>query len=131
MNVTNTTLVDAVPVLNQLVDLSLPIKTAFKIAKITKALQPALDSYNEVLGRLQQEHSIKGEDGSPLLEETADPNIKKIVFHDREAFDKAYQELSLIENKFRLEKLSIEEFGDVDITPASLFKIAFLIDDLD
>jgi hypothetical protein len=131
MKVTNKSLVDSIAALNELVELSLPIKLSFKIAKVTKQVQPLVDAYNQVLSKLQVEHSETEDDGKPKMIDTDDPNIKRFVFKDTNSFYAAHQELLGLENELDMDKVSVEEFGELDVKPSLLFTLSWFIDGLE
>mgnify|MGYP001223504038 CR=1 FL=1 len=130
MNVKNSDLINAVPALNELLEQKLPVKTAFKLAKLTRIVQPAVDSYNDVLQKLQQEHCEKDEEGNPKIIPTDDPNVNRIVMKDWDTFAAAHQDLLDAETDLGMDALDIEEFGDIDIEGATLFQISWLFKDL-
>jgi hypothetical protein len=130
MKITNKLVVDSVASLNQLSELKLPVKTAFRLAKITKTLNSILETYNEVLSKLQQDHVEKDEDDKPrTLDDPNNPDIKRLVFADPEAFATAYQELLEIETEVSFKKLSLEDLGTIEVTPATLFQVEWLVED--
>lgn len=130
MKITNKLVVDSVESLNQLSELKLPVKTAFRLAKITKTLNGILETYNEVLSKLQQDHVEKDEDGNPkTLDDPNNSNVKRLVFADPAAFKAAYQELLDIETEVNFKKLSLEDLGTIEVTPATLFNVEWLVED--
>ena len=127
MKITNKQVLEAVDGLNELTELKLPVKAAFKLTKITKDLQKVIDSYNEVLKKLQEEHVQRDEEGNQImLDDPENPNVKRLVFSDRDAFNKAYAELLEIENEVNFSPIPVEELGDVEISSAALFKTDWL-----
>jgi predicted phage-related endonuclease len=130
MKITNQVVINSVESLNQLTELKLPVKTAFRLAKITRKMNEVLDTYNEVLRKIQQDHVEKDEDDKPkTLDDPNDPNIKRLVFSDPAAFKAAYQELLEIETEVDFKKLQVEDLGNIEVTPATLFPIEWLIEE--
>ena len=130
MKITNKLVIDSVESLNQLSELKLPVKTAFRLAKITRKMNEVLETYNEVLTKIQQNHVDKDEDGNrKTVDDPNDPNIKRLVFSDPKAFAEAYGELLEIETEVDFNKLSVEDLGSIEVTPATLFSIDWLIED--
>jgi hypothetical protein len=130
MKITNQLVLNSVESLNQLAELKLPVKTAFRLAKITRKMNEVLETYNEVLTKIQQDHVEKDEDDKPkTLDDPNDPNIKRLVFSDPAAFAAAYQELLEIETEVDFKKLQVEDLGNIEVTPSTLFPIEWLIED--
>jgi len=129
MKITNKMVIDSVSSLNTLNELKLPVKTAFRLAKITKKLNEILEAYNSVLQKLQQEYVEKDEEGKQVtFIDPATPSITRLSFKDREAFDAAYQELLGIETEIEITKISLDDLGNVEIKSSTLYDIDWLIE---
>jgi len=127
MKITNKTLVDSVESLNKIVELSLPVKTAFKIVKATKIVESSLVAYNEVLAKIQDEHILKDEAGEPVTKaHPTNPDLKQLVFEDVAAYHKAVAELHEIEVELALKPLKIDSLGAVEIKPTALYNLSWL-----
>ena len=97
---------------------------------MTRKINEVLETYHEVLSKLQQDHAEKDEDDNPkMLDDPDDPNVKRLVFADPEAFAEAYKELLEIETEVDIKKLSVEDLGTIEVAPATLFSIDWLIED--
>ena len=94
MKLTNRQIVSAVPALNALNVMKLPVKTSFRVVKASRVLDEALEDYNKTLKKLQEEYAEKDDDGKMKVEED------KIIFDDFEGFEEAFNELLDIENEF-------------------------------
>lgn len=130
MKLTNKIVVDSVGSLNQLLELKLPVKTAFKLTKISRKLGGVLEAYNKVLAKLQKEHVKKDENGNPMsVEDENNPGIRQLIFEDPVAFTAAYQELVELETEVSFDKLKIEELGNIEVKPTTLFQIDWLFED--
>ena len=129
MKVTNELVVNSVESLNKLSELKLPVKTAFRLAKITRKMNEVLETYNEVLTKLQQDHVEKDENDQPkTLDDPNDPNIRRLVFADPKSFYAAHKELLEIETELDFAKLQVEDLGNIEVTPATLYPIEWLIE---
>jgi hypothetical protein len=64
MKLTNRQIVESCEALSELNTLKLPVKTSFKIAKVSRIINELLKDYMETLKKLQEEHSHKNEDGT-------------------------------------------------------------------
>jgi len=129
MKLKNSTVADSVPAINELLKLTLPVKTAFKVVKVAKSLQGVLDSYNVVLKQLQEKHSTKKEDGS--METTDVGGVQRIVFENPEDFAKEYLELLEQETEVEFKKIPVDDLGDASVAPATLLNLSWLIDGLE
>lgn len=129
MKITNKVAVESVGSLNEITELKLPVKIAFKLAKISREINDVLETYNEVLTKLQQEYVKKDESGDPVtLDDPNNSNIKRLVFTDRKAFNEAYSELLEIENEVSFEKLKIDDLGDIEVKSSTLYTLDWLFE---
>lgn len=130
MKLTNKIVVDSVGSLNQLLELKLPVKTAFKLTKISRKLGGVLEAYSKVLAKLQKEHVKKDESGNPMsVEDENNPGTRQLIFEDPVAFTAAYQELVELETEVSFDRLKIEELGNIEVKPTTLFQIDWLFED--
>lgn len=127
MKVSNAQLVDSVNSLNTLNELTLPVRTAFKLAKISRKIETVLADYNKTLAKLQQKHVQKDEAGQPDTY-TAEDGTKRLLFEDPQAFQKEYAELLALETEIELDKLTLDELGSVEVKPTVLYSIDWLIE---
>ena len=91
MKVTNKSLLDSVAALNELNEVSLPVRGALKVAKISRKVDEALSDYNKALGIVQNQYVEHDENGEQVVK--ADPNDSGrgfLVFADRKAFARAF-----------------------------------------
>ena len=124
MNITNRQVLQAVDGLNELSELELPVRVAFKITKITRKLQSVIDTYNEVLKKLQEKHVERDEDGKEIVYQ--DGNVTRLQLRDGPAFEAEYQELLDQESELEITQLKIDELGDIQLKSSTLFKCDWL-----
>jgi len=130
MKLTNAVLVNSVGSLNTLSELDLPVKTAFKLAKLSRKIDNLLQIYNDILKKLQTTHAELDENNQPKSVPNSDnPNLRHLIFKDPEAFQREYQELLLIENELDVSQLTIEELGDVKVKTSTLYQLSWLFED--
>jgi len=79
------------------------------------------------LAGLQQKHVQKDEDGNPATH-TAEDGTQRLLFEDPQAFQKEYVELLALETELELERLTLDELGDIEVKPTVLYSIDWLIE---
>lgn len=123
MKLTNRQIVQAVPAINVLNTLKLPVKASFNVAKTSRALDIVLEDYNKTLKKLQEEHAKRNKKGEMVTKGD------QIQFKNPEAFNKAFGELMDLESDVRVRKVKLEELGNVEVTPAVLYQLEWLLED--
>lgn len=96
-------------------------KTAYRISKISKKIFKEFEIFNEERMKLIKKYGLKDDDGELI---TKDGHYQ---FEDKEAFDGEIKELLDTEIQVNIEPLSIEEFGDSELTPSELLGLGKLI----
>lgn len=92
----------------------LSMKTAYRIAQLSKAIEHELEFYRTKLREIVEEHSEKDENGNPIP--TADGGIKICPGHETECYT-SMQELQELEVELPDIKFTIEEFEKVELEP--------------
>jgi hypothetical protein len=123
MKLTNRQVVHSISALNTLNSLKLPVKASFKLAKTSRELDATLQVYNNTLQKLQDEHCERDEDGGVKSEGN------KIVLKDVAAFNKAFEELLLIDNDVKVKRLKVKDLGNISVEPAVLYQLDWLLED--
>ena len=121
MKLSNRQLVDSVESLIKLNSLKLPVKTSFRLAKLSRCIDVILTDYKRTLEGLQEEYAKKDSEGEKVVIDTL------IQFNDKEAFDKAFQELLDCDNELEIKEIPVKMFGTVDIEPSLLYYLDWLI----
>lgn len=124
MEITNRQMLEAVDGLNELSELALPVKTAFKLSKITRNLHGILEAYNATLKQLQEKHAERDENGQQVVYQ--DGEITRIQLKDVKVFNQEYEELMDQESVIEITPLSIDELGDIELKSSTLFKTSWL-----
>jgi hypothetical protein len=123
MKLTNRQLLNSVDSLTQLNTLKLPVKTSFRIAKLSRAIDDVLKAYRDTLKNLQEEHAERDEVGEKVVVEN------QISFKDPVVFDSAFQELLDCETDVPIKQISIGTFGSVEVEPKLLYHLDWLLKD--
>jgi hypothetical protein len=123
MKLTNRQIVQAVPAINVLNTLQLPVKASFRVAKTARAIDSVLDVYNKTLKKLQEQYAKRDDKGEIIV----DGN--QIQFNDREAFNIAFEELMNLENEVKIRTINLQELGDAQIAPNILYQLEWLVND--
>lgn len=129
MEISNQQLIASVEALNQLLQLSLPAKAAFRVARLVKQINEPLQTYNEVLKQLQEQYVSKDEDGNAVtLPHPNNPEVRQLVFEGeaQEAYHKAAKELQETTVDLSITPLNIEDLGDIEVKPGLLFDLDWL-----
>lgn len=96
-------------------------KTAYRISKITKKVLKEFEIFNEQRMKLIRKYGLKDEKGELIKKDG------HYLFKDREAFDAEIEELLKTEIQLNVETLSIEDFGDCELSPLELSGLGRLI----
>jgi hypothetical protein len=105
--------------LDKIKNTSLPIKTAYKIAKITKVID---EQYNFIV--TQQNEIIK----KYGTEENGCYGIKANDYENLNKYAKDFNEVLEIEEEIEIQKISLEELEKVELTINDVESIDFLIE---
>lgn len=121
-------LLTAVPALSELIALKVSAKTAWRLNRIRRVLQPELDSVNEARQALFQKYAKRDDAGEPVYDERGngviDPVNEKVFLAEAEDLMKA-------EITVAFPEIKIEDLGDVKINAATLGDAIFIFDDSD
>lgn len=99
----------------------LPFKTAYKIVLFMQEIQKHIDFYNEKFHELLMEYSKKDDSGNPVPTEDGQG-----VLLAEETMNEAYAKLDELRNldvELPDTKLSVEDFGDIEISPEEMIII--------
>lgn len=110
--------------LKKIVNKELPIRTAYRLTKIMKAINDEFTSLEEARGKLIKKFAKEPEDGSkgPQGEIKVDP----------EKQDEFYKEfVVLLEEEIDLDinLISIEDLGDISLSPADMFGLQIILEE--
>lgn len=96
-------------------------KTAYRISKISKKVLKEFETFSEQRMKVIKKYGLKDDSGELI---TKDGHYQ---FEDREAFEAEVKELLETEIQLNVETLSIEDFGDCELSPSELAGLGNLI----
>jgi len=109
--------------LNNIMGEKLPIKAAYAFTKLVKAIQNEFKLYEENRMKLIENFSNKGEDGKPIVING------QYDIGDKQSFAKEYTELSNIEVEIDFTIISVNDLGNVNISPAAMLSLEKFVGD--
>lgn len=106
---------------NVLKNKSLPIKTAYTIAKIAKKIQEDVDFYNEKFQDIIKEYGQFDENGNPIY--TEGNHFIKIIEGKEEECQKKIAELEGLIIKLDIEPIKLDDLGEIEIDSGTIRKL--------
>lgn len=126
VTLSNEDIFTAVPVLNSLADMDLPVIGAYKLTKILMVLQDEYELIEKLRVQLIEEHGERDDNGSLVLEKDVDGATGRVKLTNLEEFSKKFGELLQQEHEIDVVDLSISELGDVSISVKDLYPVVRL-----
>lgn len=117
MKIMNSTLITLEPVFNQMANQHLPVRTLYKLSKLSKTVSEEMEFYRDKMRSIIMEYAEKDEDGNPTQE---NGNVKivpeKITDCNNEIGELLALEIELPDIVFSLDELekldlSLEDFN--------------------
>ena len=105
----------SVNILNKLVNVSLPAKTSYKFVKVMQKFNDELKVLEEERQKLIKKYGAETEGSISVTEE------------NKEAFIKEFSDLMEMEMDIDWDPISIDAFGDAELSVADIAKIEFLL----
>lgn len=119
----NRVLLNSVPALNEINQKKLPVRTAFKIVKVSRAVEETLKDYYTMLKALQEKHAELDDKGKMVTKENT------IVMKDQEAFQEEFEELLNLDVDLKIDKISLNELDSVQVEPHFLYHLDWLLEE--
>ena len=119
------TLVNSTEGLQGLSRKPLKARTAYAVAKLLKAADAEMNTFNETRMTLIRKYGVKDENGE--LEEDENKNVR-VMPEYIEAFTKELNELLNTEVEFNANKIKLEDLGDIDFTPNEMVQLEEFIE---
>lgn len=107
----------------EIIEKELPIKTSFRISRTLKKVQEEYEIYDEKRKSIISKFSKKDKDGK-IIE-----NEGKVTIENTSMFQKEINELDSIEIELDIEKISINDLGEIDISPKALILLDSVLED--
>jgi len=107
--------------LNNVGNLDLPVKISYWFARTAKELQREAEPFEEQRLALLKKYAKLNEEGNLAFVENKATKQREAEFaspENREAFEEKFEELVQEEVEIKMDPLSIETLGDIDIKPA-------------
>jgi hypothetical protein len=115
MEITISEILNAKPVLEELVDKEISIKTAYRLSRIIKELNNELQTFEEQRQKLVQKHGEQQEDAPEGNIVVSEENMP--------AFQQELAELLMATLNLNCEPMHIDEFGDIKMRTSELLLI--------
>jgi hypothetical protein len=119
-------LVDAYPALSRLAQLRLPVKVAYRVAKLLKAIGSEIKTFEEQRNALVIAHGAARPATEAEIAATGQTTIHEVDADKRAAFFAAVRELGGLEVQLAGEAITLEELAG-DMTAADLVALGPLV----
>jgi len=113
--------------LNKLIDKEINIKTSYKLSKLFKQLANEYNIFEENRMKLINKYAEKDEIGNVRV--NMENNSVFIIDNNKEKFNKEINELVNIEVEIFIEKIRLDDLGDIKVSPRDLFNLDFLFEE--
>jgi hypothetical protein len=105
---------------------SLPVKTAFKVARLIRELDKENTIFDESRRQIIEKYAERDENG--IIKQTAEGNIQL----QQDKIEECNNELVELLNttiEINVDKISIDALGDIKITPAQMINLEAFIEE--
>jgi hypothetical protein len=105
---------------------SLPVKTAFKVARLIRELDKENTTFDESRRQIIEKYAERDENG--IIKQTAEGNIQL----QQDKIEECNNELVELLNttiEINVDKISIDALGDIKITPAQMINLEAFIEE--
>ena len=119
---------ETVTALNELIDMDINAKLAFRLMRIIKEVSSLVDDKLNLEKKIFNKYLEKDEEGNPVQaqDENGEPIQGAVRISDPEAFNKEMYDLMSIENTIGYEKVDFDELNLTTAKIKDLIKIEFL-----
>jgi len=114
--------------LNKLIDKEIPIKTSYKLSKLTKKIIDEYSIYEENRMKLINKYAEKDVDNNIIINKK--DNSTTMIGENKINFNKEFTELINIEMELEFEKIKLDDLGEISISPRNLLYLNFLFDEI-
>jgi len=108
----------------KLMEMKLPVKTMFKLKKISKLVTEETQNYYDTMNSYLKEYAIKDEDGNPLVKQVGTQTMVNIVPGKIEEYNGKFKELNDVEIEF--DGLTFSDFGSEETNTLTTMDLTVL-----
>ena len=121
---------EAVSALNNLVDLEINAKLAFRLMRIIKEVTSLVEDKTKIEKKIFEKWVQRDQFGNPVQaqDEFGNPIPGAVMITDVESFNRDMADLMTIENELPFERVNFEDLGLSTAKIKDLMKIDFLFD---
>ncbi len=116
MKVKLSEIVESIQPLKSLLEVKLPVKTSYRIKRLTDRLNPIISSYEERQNALVKEYGVEV---SKDRWEVKDPEMLKTYFEK-------LNEMLAIEEEVEFEPIKVSDLGEVSLEPKNIVPWIFI-----
>jgi hypothetical protein len=129
MELSNQQVLNAVPVLQELVKEKVPIKVSFKLLTVVEKLEDIIRIFNTTKQNLVAAHTKRDEEGNPIpfVDEEGKPDPNRLLIDRPQEFQESLLELQSATSEVDVDQIHIDELGDINIQTEALMQIKWLI----
>jgi len=131
MIILNKDLMNSVEIIKELINQNLPIKLSYKIMTLVEKINEPINNFEITKKNIIEEHIKRDEEGNPvygIIEETGEPDKNKLIVENTEELQNSLNSLYMTEVNIDFNKISIDEFEILSLSPAKLSLLRWLID---
>lgn len=118
-------LVNSANALKNLSNKPLKAKSAYATARILKAADQEMTSFNDTRMELVRKYGIKDENNELILDENGNAQID---LEHRNAFNEEFNELLQSSIEINANKIRLDDLGDIDFTPSEMAQLEDFIE---
>ena len=130
MKVTNTELLRAVPALRELIQIHLPVRASFKLARLVREVEQVANDIERARAALVERYGERDAAGefTPVVDSGGDVVEGRVNLTDPESFARELNELLGTAVELRAEAILLEELGETaEVSPATLLALGALL----
>lgn len=117
-------IVESADIMRELSTKTLKGRAAFRVARLLRELEKEFTLFNEKRVELIREYAQKDENGEIKSDENGNVTLDQARLNE---FYEKLDELLNAEVEINAEKIDIDDFGDVDFTPAQIINLEAFI----
>ena len=117
-------IVESADIMRELSTKTLKGRAAFRVARLLRELEKEFTLFNETRVELIREYAQKDENGEIKSDENGNVTLDQARLNE---FYEKLDELLNAEVEINAEKIDIDDFGDVDFTPAQIINLEAFI----